>query len=525
MNPLAHQQTNQQFSGVAAIRGAMMVMGSTYITYALGLLTSIIIARSLGPDDFGRYSYVVWLAGLLIMVGNNGLTASVIRFVSESLGRGSAGSARAVHGWLLRRQYACLALVALAFMLVIPFSMPAGWQGRAWVFGAVTLAAGLPKALFLFDVSVGKGYGHYEVEALSTVVMSVINVVAVLLLVATGAGLVSYMLLFAATSMGYAVSSRWLLRGSALLPARAAPDPAVLARLRPHLFWTVLLAIAYALSNKSIETYLLNAMVGPAAVGYFAIAGALTRGGIDMLSSGLTTVLMPMMAHAFGGGSRKRGGMIMASATRYFSFIGLLLAGVGALLAAPAITLLYGDAYTAVITPLRVMIVVGGLTLGEGALNALLSTTDNQRIRVVFVVLSVAVTATLAVLLIPRYGLMGAVVAHACSRLVVCAAVMAGVTRMTGLGLPWRELGRLLAAALVATAVAAVPMLAITGQWVGVVASVLYALTFVAATVAFGAWRRPDANQALAFLAQYPWLHARLGGPLRRWAAGLADGY
>src|SRR5690606_31590858 len=56
----------QQFSGAAAIRAAAMIMGSTYVTYAVGLLVSIIVARSLGPEDFGRYSYVVWVAGILL---------------------------------------------------------------------------------------------------------------------------------------------------------------------------------------------------------------------------------------------------------------------------------------------------------------------------------------------------------------------------------------------------------------------------------------------------------------------------
>ncbi len=503
----------------------MMVMGSTYVTYALGLLASIIVARVLGPDDFGRYSYVVWLAGLLIVVGNNGLTASVIRFISESLGRQSPDAARAVHGWLQRRQYACLALVAVAFAVLFPFSMPAGWEGRAWIFVALTLAAAMPKAVFMFDASVGKGYGRYGVEALSAVVMSVVNIVAVLILMRLEAGLIGYMGLFAATSIGYAVSSRVLLRSGDLYPTRARLEPSVLARLRPHLFWTVILTIAYAFSNKSIETYLLNEMVGAAAVGYFAIAGALTRGGMEMLSSGLSTVLMPMMSHAYGEGRNERAGTIMASAMRYYSFIGLLLGGIGVLVAAPAVTLLYGEAYQGVILPFQIMIAVAGLTLADSALNALLSTTDNQRIRVVFVLVSLAITAALAFSLIPRYGLMGAVAAHAGSRVIVFIAVSVGIIRMMDMRLPLREMGRLLAAATVATLVAAVPMAFVPGQWIGWVAAVLYALVFVACSLGFGAWRGPDASQLLAFLAQYPRVYRRVEAPLRRWAEGLRDGH
>src|SRR5690606_17414992 len=85
--PRSRYIMGQQFSGAAAIRAAMMIMGSTYVTYAVGLLVSIIVARSLGPEDFGRYSYVVWVAGILLALGNNGLSTTAIRFMSDLLGR------------------------------------------------------------------------------------------------------------------------------------------------------------------------------------------------------------------------------------------------------------------------------------------------------------------------------------------------------------------------------------------------------------------------------------------------------
>jgi hypothetical protein len=82
--------TNKQFGRVATLKAAFLVTGSTYASYAFGLITSALIARGLGPDDFGSYAYVIWLTGLLIMLGNNGLAISGIRFVSES--HGESGS-------------------------------------------------------------------------------------------------------------------------------------------------------------------------------------------------------------------------------------------------------------------------------------------------------------------------------------------------------------------------------------------------------------------------------------------------
>lgn len=519
MIALARQQSNQPFSGVSAFRGAMMVTGSTYVSYALGMLASIIIARTLGPDDFGRYSYVVWLAGLLIVLANNGLTTTAIRFVSEALGRGSADDAGAVHGWLWRRQLACALLVAAGFLALLPQFLPTGWEREGMgLFAAATLAAGLCKAWFMFDISIAKGHGHYGIEAGATVLMSLVSIAAVLVLTWAGAGLQAYVVLFAAVGAGYALAGWMLRRRAALLPNHRPLDPVQLPRVRSHLWWTVLLVLAWALGNKSIETWLLNRTVGAAAVGYFAIAAALTRGGIDMLSSGLGTVLMPMMGHAYGAGGRERAGVILAGAVRCYAALGLLLAGAGALAARPAVALLYGDAYGEVVLPLQVMVVVGGLTLAEAAFGALLSTTDNQRLRVGFVLLSLVVTASLAFVLVPRYGLPGAVLAHAVSRLLVFAVTWFGISRMMAMRMPWPQLLRLASAAAVALLPALVLERVLPEAWGGIAAGVAYALAYVAASVAFRAWRSEDLAVLSGLAGRYP----RLGGLAGAWAARLA---
>lgn len=512
---------NQQFSGAAAIRAAAMIMGSTYVTYGVGLLVSILVARHLGPADFGRYSYVIWMAGILVALGNNGITTTAIRFVSESLGRRSPDAARSVHGWLLRRQLACLALVAVVFVLASGHLAPDGWEGSLLAFAAIALVAGVAKAVYIFDASVAKGYGRFDVEARATVSMSFANIGAVALLVYFDAPLIGYLLSFMLVSVGYGVMSTWMLRRGGMVASAQPLDAALQSRVRSHLLWTVLLVLAYTFSNKSIETYLLNATVGPAEVGFFTIAAALSRGGVDLLTSGLMTVMMPIMAHAFGEGGLDRVNAIMANSLRYCFFLGLLLVGVGLLLSRPGVWLMYGERYAEVVLPLRVMILVGGLTLGEAAFNALLSTTDNQRLRVVFSVLSLGFAVAFAFALVPRYGLPGAVASYACSRLLVYALLAVGITRMLRFRVPVREMLRLLGCALLAGAVAAAMVVAVPGLWTEICAGVVFAVLFTAGTIVFNAWRSSDVAHLLEFLERYPAVHRRMSGALGRWALKL----
>ncbi len=512
------------FGRVAALRGALMMTGSTYAVYVLGLVVSALIARDLGPESFGHYAYLVWLSGMLGIIANNGLTTTGIRFVSESLGRDDREGAARVQGWLWRRQLLCLAAVALLYAASLPFVERSGWQQeQLLLFTALAILSMSGKSLFIFYISMAKGHGRFDIEAGITVALGLLNALAVAVLFWRGASLLAYLLVFTATGLvfgllGFLGAHRAGVRGSG-----TAPRPELLARLRPHLYWTVALVIAAALGNKSVETYLLNLFTGAAAVGFFAIAAALTRGGIDLLSSGLSSVLMPMMAHAYGAHGLQQVNRVLGNAVRIFLFFGLLLAGSAALAADLAVLLLYGSDYAPVAEVFRWMVIVGGLSLSEGAFGALLSTTDHQRLRALIAATSILLTIGLALWWIPQYGLMGAVAAHAASRLLLMGVLVLGSRLALGLRLPWRELSRLALAALLA----ALPVVAIalhtSDPWLRFGAGVLYAVVFVSATLLLRAWRSEDAETLYEALARLPRLRALLGPRLQRWSQRMRE--
>lgn len=512
----------QAFGPGTALRAALQMTGSTYVIYAAGLVVSALIARSIGPEQFGHYSYLVWLAGVLILISNNGLTTSGIRFVSECLGRDSPEDAANVHGWLLKHQLACIALVSLLYLFAMPYFRPAGWDsGSLWLFAAIVLVSSTAKTMYLFNISIAKGHGRFDVEAYSAIVISLLNAIAVVILWWMHAALLAYLILFAITCVAYASYATMKLHRGGMRAHFKPLDAALLKRLRHHLVWTVVLTLAAVFSNKSIETWMLNDRIGAAEVAYFTIAASLTRGGLDLLSSGLNTVLMPSMAHAFGASGQQRVNEILSNSLRYFHFLGLMLAGVGVLWSEPAVALMYGPRYATVVDLLRIMVVVGGLTLSEGAFGALLSTTDNQRVRAIFASLSIVFTAIAAIALIPTYGLYGAVAAHAISRSLVFILTLAGIVRIFSLRLPWREIGLLFASALVAAVAAGVLVWALPGPWTELAAGVLYALVYVGMTLRLHAWHHRDAHEVLMLAERYPVLLGWIALHIKRWRDDL----
>ena len=62
---------------LAVLRSVAIVSVSAYIEYGLGLLISVWVARALGPADFGRYAFTVWLCRWLIICSNHALTTVI----------------------------------------------------------------------------------------------------------------------------------------------------------------------------------------------------------------------------------------------------------------------------------------------------------------------------------------------------------------------------------------------------------------------------------------------------------------
>jgi O-antigen/teichoic acid export membrane protein len=506
-----------RFGRIAALQAAVFVTASTYIAYAISILVSAVVARSLGPADYGQYAYFVFIVGLLVMLANNGLTTSAIRFVSECLGRERADLAARVHGKTRRWQLLSVAIVLALFALWSIFTPPTGIRMPLAYYLAAVLICVLTKTLYVFGVSIAKGYGNFRIEPYTTLIFAVLSGIASLLLAWRGAAVPSYVALFAATSIGIFACGSVLLRRSGIRPEAGALEAPLDAELRAHLLWTLLLAFSGALGTRSIETWLLAQRFGPEPVAYYTIAGNLMRGSAEMLTVGLSAVLMPAMSRAFGGGGVERVRPIFSDSIRYLTFLGLLLAGYGALWADPIVRLMYGERFLATIPVLQIMLITAGATLSEASTGALLTTTGRQRSRAGIFVLNLAVSATLAFLLVPRFGLLGATLSFVGARLAFCALIGIYALRATRTPLPTGPLLRLLAAALIAGTAAFGLTVLQPGIAGWLFAGVLYALLFLLLSVLLRAWTPHDVDLALQVAERAPRLLSWLRPALELW--------
>jgi len=281
------------------------------------------------------------------------------------------------------------------------------------------------------------------------------------------------------------------------------------------------------LGGRSLETFLLNESWGPAQVGFFTLAITLARSGGEMLSVGLTTVLMPAMSRGYGTQGMAGVQPVFATASRHFSFIGLLISGAGAFLAAPVVLLLYGSEFAAVVPALAVLQVVFGVSLVEAAMGAVVTTTGRQSARAKVSYISLVVSLGAAWLLVPRFGVMGAVASVAAWKLTWLLGIALHLRKIDGIAFPWRIVARQLAASAIAAIVAAACLLSVSGVSGHLLAGAAYSAVLLAASIGLRAWETSDVDALLTLVRQRNRLLGRLEHPLmwvrRHLQAGAAQ--
>jgi O-antigen/teichoic acid export membrane protein len=178
------------------------------------------------------------------------------------------------------------------------------------------------------------------------------------------------------------------------------------------------------LLNLRLDFILLGAMAGPAALGVYAVASKFAE-LVRLPALAVTWVTYPAVA-------RQGPARAAAEARRQLPAllaVGLVGAGVIALVAGPLLPLVYGPAFAAAVTPTR--IIVAGLVAAPagGLASGFLLGTRRPGTNSLLLGAGLVVTVTLDALLIPRLGVTGAAIASAAAYLTTDVSLLLVLSR------------------------------------------------------------------------------------------------
>lgn len=506
------------------IRNTLFSSVGIYTEYFLGMLTSIIIARHLGPGDFGAYSLVIWLVATGVVITNSGVASAIIKFVAELRGAGRQSQIRALLTWAWRVQGGFLVVVLLAgtvLFLLLGQRLVSGFNHVVLL--AILLATTALRASYMLNIAIAKGFENFRATAVIAVIVAPLNLLLILVVWWLDGPMEWFLGTYTASSFLF----WWISRRQVepLLPPAGSREP-LEADLRRRLrSYTALVAVTVAISfitASEVEVLFLTLFDSAASAGHFKVAFQLSSGALLLVPGVFGALLLPMMANALAEG-REVAGRRMAISTTYLAALTAPLVAFGVVFADAIIDLLYGDAFAPAAFAFALCLSTGALSTLSQAASGYLLGSDRQR-TLMFVVLGGSIVKiALDISLVRRYGLTGAVLAYGVTSVLIGTLLIGIALHHSGARLEWGRMVRVLVAALLAASVAWTVHGQLTALPGLVLGGILLSLTYVAGTLVLGFWSATDLQHIQALHSRFAGGRPVLLGRILGWAARRAE--
>ena len=461
-------------------RGVWGYLPANIVQGVVGFLAIILFTRLLSPEDFGRYALAFSVMTLAHVAVFSWLEAAMARFWAAQ----TPGAAQGHFASLYRT----------AFVLSAGFIVVAGlavWLLPADPLFKLALAVGLAGAPARCMVKLAQERFRAEGEVAKSARLDMAVTLGGL---AIGVG-------FALAGAGGAAP----LLGLGLAPLAALPFvlPGELkqargggfeaARVREYALYGYPIAASLALTVvlSSTDRFVLDAWWGEAAVGAYHASYSIANRTLDVLFLWLGTAGQPALVMALERGGMDRLRVAAREQLSTFLLVGLPAAAGVALVARPLAEVLIGEELRTAAASVTPWIALSALLFGLTTYYFGQAFTLGKQTRRLLVAMAVpaGMNVVLNLILVPRFGVMGAAWATAASFGLGMITTMLIGRRVMALPIPWESLARCgVATGIMALAVSRLPAFGGLGELmldagVGAIVYATAALTLNAAGV------------------------------------------
>jgi O-antigen/teichoic acid export membrane protein len=390
--------------------------------FALGLASSIIIVRTLGKHDYGVLSLLRVVLIFAAILAGAGMGQSLLKFLPMLKVAGDREGARRIIVWVIAVQTAAWALLLVASYLL------AGWFESLFSFEGAGKILWIAVALEIFEVAfklvtqVLTAYYDVKLLSIANVVGQAVLLAFLAVFLPLGWGVVG---VFAATAMGNLASTAMVvkrvlscLRGPGTLARSEGGTTGEAGKVEERVGWRRLFRFSFPFAIIGVlnvivwrqsETIFLARFRGAAEAGFFDLAYRLPQTVLEFVPLTVWPIIMAGVSEAY---AKDRGKLAMA-VDRYYRMLFLLSAPicvVGATLGGRMIPILYGNSMTPSALPTQLFFIIFPISFFGTPLSMALYVIERSHTNLLVYALLAIVNVGLDLLLIPRFGVVGAVI-------------------------------------------------------------------------------------------------------------------
>ena len=387
---------------------------TTYLTSSyiwqkiLSFFYFVLIARFIGVEDLGKYSFALSFTALFAVVVDMGLNQVLIRESAKFLEK----SKNYLSSILTVKILSSAIVYGLIIVIINLMNYPALTKQLVYIAGVVMIFDQFANTFW----GVFRGRQNLKWESINIVINQTIIVIVGVIVLFLKLPLIYLMLPFVASSLFSFIFSGVIVRKLLGIKYKLQFDRQVLAFLFKIALPFVLIAV-FSRVYGYIDTVMLSKMIGDKAVGWYSVAMKIPF-ALQFIPAALAASIYPAFSHHFLH-DKKQLKVTFDRVVRFLVIIVLPISAGVAVLANPIVKFFYGIEYLPSVLPLQIMMMGLFFVFINFPLGALLNGCDRQVTNTKLVGATMILNVVLNLILIPQYSFVGASIAFLASHTVL----------------------------------------------------------------------------------------------------------
>ncbi|MFA7158856.1 MAG: flippase [Kiritimatiellia bacterium] len=382
---------------------------ATITTRGLSFATSLLLARYLGEMAFGRYAFALSFAGIFVILTDLGLGYLTVREVARD--RSAAGKYLG-HTLIIR---AALGLVTFALIVTATAIMQYPLEVKAVVY--ILAFFTIFKCLIGSFNAIFMAFEKMGIVALLDVIMSALILGGILAGIYLKQDLLGIIRVYPAAVIVCFCLAFWIAARTCAAPQYAFD----ISFARDFVRYSIPFALASIcmVIFTNIDTVMLKTMQGDVTAGYYGVTRALVS-ALVFIPANFMTVLYPVFSRCYQspGDSLAR---YYGQSFRLLAIMAMPIAAGGVIVAEKVIVTFYGTSYAPAAPALQVMTLALAVQFITAPVTMVMLASNRQKSVTWVSFTAMLLNVMLNLILIPRYGLVGASVATLASYALILA--------------------------------------------------------------------------------------------------------
>mgnify|MGYP006095781757 CR=1 FL=1 len=373
------------------------------VTVASRLAFSVIVARSLGPENFGRFIFVLWLVEITFIICSIGLEGVATRFYPQYKNEQESRASGFSH-WFLYRGLLVIFSTSI-FSVVAVFAFGSINDPKSLV--AIYLLA-LFSSSYLLLMARAQGMFQFRYLALTALIFSATSVFGLTLFVENSS--IEGAIVILVVSNFLAIIMLTYKSNPVAASSKKPLSESMKIKIIEYAKNTWLTSIGSSLIWSKGELPLVKSFSGESAVGLYSV-GITISGVVNGLLSLLTGALWPKMAALWDRNELKDMSSLYVTVTHLVILLSGLAVGFLICFSDLIILALFGSEFLSA-SGLVQILALGTIGLTAGSAHLILQASSNGRFSRNLTILAAPVLFGGALLLLPYFGSEGAAMAR-----------------------------------------------------------------------------------------------------------------